>query len=132
MPKMSRYKIIRCCYNLSEDYPYTQDETYSTINEIESYMQAYPYDDKIEDLEKILKKCTYVLSEKDYSNGYIYYKLKDYSSSEMYLLKVLSRFEIDDLDKKSLYSLIKIYAFWEEKEKTKELFNRLKDFLSKF
>ena len=123
-----RYKMIYCYYNLSENYPYTQDETYSTINEIESYMQAYPYDDKSEDLEKIYKKCNYTLYEKEYSNGYIYFKLKDYSSSEMYLLKVLSRFEIDDLDKKSLYYLIRIYSFWKEKDKVEELFNRLKDF----
>lgn len=99
----AHYRIAVCYFESSKPAQLDQHETLQSIEAFRNFIERYPNDSRYDEAIKYIKKAQYKLIEKKYLNGYIYYKMKDYSAALMYFNEVIELGNTDELDKKSLY-----------------------------
>ena len=63
--------------------------------------------------------------EKDYLTGYLYYKMKDYSSALMYFDEIIALGNLDELEQKSLYYSAKLHLHQKNYDKATASYERL-------
>ncbi|MCK9557105.1 MAG: outer membrane protein assembly factor BamD [Candidatus Cloacimonetes bacterium] len=97
------YRVGVCFYEDSLKPAYDQEGTLSAMDAFRNFMERFPNDSRYEDALNYLRRAQYKLIEKKYQNGYIYYKMKDYSAALMYFEEVIELGNTDSLDRKSLY-----------------------------
>lgn len=114
----AQFNIGVCYFNTSLAPQYTQEETIEAIEAFETYLQKYPTHGLRLEAVQYIEKCNYKLLAKTYENGYIYYKIYDYSSALMYFDRIIELNISDELDRKSLYYSGLISYKRKEKEKT--------------
>ncbi|HRY83315.1 MAG TPA: outer membrane protein assembly factor BamD [Candidatus Cloacimonadota bacterium] len=104
-PELSKvyFNIALCHFEESLPAQYDQTSTIKSIDAFRTFAQKFPSDPKFEEALVYVRKAQYKLIEKKYRNGYIYYKMKDYSSALMYFDEVIGLGNTDDLDRMSLY-----------------------------
>ncbi len=96
-----RYAV--CLYEESLGPQYDQTETLQAIDAFRRFIEKYPNSDRYADAIGYIQKAQYKLIEKKYLTGYIYFKMKDYSSALMYFREVTDLGNTDRLDRESLY-----------------------------
>ncbi len=103
------YHLASCYLHESLDPQYSQDETLHGIEALSNFVDNFPNDNRkaqaLADIQTLQAK----LIEKTYDNGYIYYRLKDYSASLMYLDEVLALDHNDSINKNALYFVCLIH-----------------------
>lgn len=97
------FNIALCHFEASLPAQYDQTETIKSIEAFRVFAQKFPSDPQFEDALVYVRKAQYKLIEKKYRTGYIYYKMKDYSSALMYFEEVIELGNTDELDRKSLF-----------------------------
>jgi outer membrane protein assembly factor BamD len=105
------FQIGVCWYEESLPAQYTQEETQLTIAAFGDYLERYPglnAEDETRANEYI-QKCQYKLVLKKYCNGYIYYRMEDYSSALLYFNEVRQTGLNDRIDRLSMYYSARIY-----------------------
>ena len=90
---------------LEESLPaqYDQGETVAAIASFRRFIEKYPGDPRYEQAIEYIRKAQGKLIEKRYQNGYISYKMKDYSAALMYFKEVTDLGNTNDPDRMSLY-----------------------------
>jgi TolA-binding protein len=73
-----------------------------------------------------IRKGQYKLLQKKLNNGYIYYKMKDYSGALIYLKEITELGNSDSLDRKALFYSTLIHLKQGNKELAAESFSNLK------
>ncbi|MCB5247527.1 MAG: outer membrane protein assembly factor BamD [Candidatus Cloacimonetes bacterium] len=96
-----RYAV--CLYEESLGPQYDQTETLQAIDAFRRFIDKYPNSERYADAVGYIQKAQYKLIEKKYLTGYIYYKMKDYSSALMYFKEVTDLGNTDRLDREALY-----------------------------
>lgn len=96
-----RYAV--CLYEESLNAQYDQTETLQAIDAFRRFLDKYPNSERYADAIGYIQKAQYKLIEKKYMTGYIYYKMKDYSSALMYFREVTDLGNTDRIDRQSLY-----------------------------
>ena len=120
------YYYEAACYQEQSLNPnYTQGETQKSIEGYQVFLEKFPFDERKEAALKSIKELQYKLLEKRYINGYIYYKMSDYSSALLYFDGIVELGNHDEIEKKCLYYTTKIYIDRKDWEKAKETKNRL-------
>jgi outer membrane protein assembly factor BamD len=97
------YRIGVCYYEESLGPQYDQSETSLCIEALRLFIEKFPSDKRYSEALDYIRKAQYKLIEKKYYNGYIYYKMHDYSAALMYFQEVVELGNQDKIDKKSLY-----------------------------
>ena len=120
------FNIALCYYEESQPAQYDQTETIKCIEAFKTFAQKFPSDPKFEEALSYVRKAQYKLIEKKYLTGYIYYKMKDYSSALMYFDEVIELGNANDLDRSSLFYSAKLHLAQKNKEKAKTSFDLLK------
>jgi len=121
------FQVGVCLFEESLPPQYDQTETIKCIEAFQTFIDRYPNDPRYEKAVEYIHKCQYKLLEKQYLNGYIYYKMKDYSSALMYFDEIVSLGNIDELDRKSLYYSAKLHLYQKNYDKAKASYERLKN-----
>ena len=106
------YFNLAVCYKEIALAPqYDQKERHEQIKILKQFLTSFPYDEKVDEAKKLLEEANFQLSLKKYYSGYIYYKIHDYSSAELYFKEVLDELSGEEVDavKMSLYYLCRIY-----------------------
>ena len=111
------YNIGLCFFKESLKPQYTQEETIQSAEAFEQFIDKFPGNEKQDKAIEYIRKCHKKLIHKNYYNGYIYFKLQDYSSAEMYFKEVIESKLHDEYENKAYFYLAKIYKFWEEEYK---------------
>ncbi|MEA1972360.1 MAG: tetratricopeptide repeat protein, partial [Candidatus Cloacimonadota bacterium] len=124
------YRIGLCSYNESLNPQYTQEETIKSAEAFERFIDKFPNNEKRDKAIEYIRNCHIKLIHKSYYNGYIYYKLKDYSSAELYLKEVIESQLHDEYEKKSYYYLAKIYKFWNDDYMLKQIMGEFEKYFA--
>ncbi len=96
-----RYAV--CLFEESLGPQYDQTETLQSIDAFRRFIDKYPNSERYADAIGYIQKAQYKLIEKKYLTGYIYYRMKDYSSALMYFREVTELGNTDRLDREALY-----------------------------
>jgi len=97
------FRVAVCFFEESLKPEYDQEETLLAIDAFRDFAERFPEDIRFSDALDYIRRAQYKLIEKKYKNGYIYYKMKDYSAALMYFDEVIELGNTDSLDRKSLY-----------------------------
>jgi len=119
------YMIGVCFFDESLSPHYSQNDTRSAKDAFSSFIEKFPHDPLIPEATKYLKKCNYKLLEKDYWNGFAYYKIYDYSAALMYFEEIVEKNMNDKIDRKSLYYSTLIYLKRKDFDQAKIIYNKL-------
>ena len=116
------YQIGACYFEESLPPQYDQDETIRCIGAFRTFIEKFPGDSRYTTALDYIHKCQYKLLEKKYINGYIQYKMKDYSAALMYFDEIIALGNTDKLDRMSLYYSAKLHLHQKNKEEAKASF----------
>jgi len=119
------FRIGECFFEESLPPHYDQTETIKCIEAFKTFIDRYPSDPRYGEAIDYIQKCQYKLLEKDYLTGYLYYKMKDYSSALMYFDEIIELGNINDLELKSLYYSAKLHLHQKNYEKAKANYDKL-------
>lgn len=119
------YRIAVCYFEESLSPHLDQYETYLAIDAFGNFIDRYPRDPRFEQALEYIRKAQYKLIEKNYLNGYIYYKMKDYSAALMYFEEVTDLGNTDELDCKSLYYSALLYRHQNNTEEAQKKYQVL-------
>ncbi|MBW6514826.1 MAG: outer membrane protein assembly factor BamD [Candidatus Syntrophosphaera sp.] len=97
------FRTAVCLFEESLSAHYDQSETLHAIDAFRKFIGKYPTDARYDEALQYSQKAQYKLIEKKFLNGYIYFKMKDYSSALMYFREVTELGNSDRLDRESLY-----------------------------
>lgn len=121
------FRIGECFFEESHSAHYDQYETVASIDAFRNFIDRYPLDSRYPQALDYINKAQYKLIQKKYQNGYIYYKMKDYSAALMYFEEVTDLGNLDDLDKMSLYYSALLHLHQKNNEKANAAYQRLQD-----
>ncbi len=86
------YMSALCFYEGSMDYNLDQTNTELAINELQSFLNAYPNSEKSKNINELIDELTYKLEFKSYENAKQYYKMADYKAANVSFENVLEDF----------------------------------------
>lgn len=121
------FQVALCLYEESFNPQYDQAETLASIGAFRTFIQKFPTDERRDKALDYIRKAQYKLIEKKYNNGYIYYKMKDYSAALMYFNEVIDLGNTNDLDRRSLYYASLLCYRQKNMEDASNFFARLKE-----
>lgn len=119
------FRIGVCYYEESQAAQYDQTETAQSIDAFRIFIDKFPASENYLKAIDYIRKAQYKLIQKKYYNGYIYYKMKDYSSALMYFKDIINLSNQDILDRKSLYYAIKISLIHKNSSDAESFWQRL-------
>jgi outer membrane protein assembly factor BamD len=121
------FRIGVCYFEESLPAQYDQTETGQSIEALRLFVEKFPNSQYFQQAVEYIRKAQYKLIEKKYYNGYIYYKMKDYSSALMYFKEVIDLGNTDKLDRMSLYYASRISLFHENRVEATFYYQRLQE-----
>ncbi len=121
------FRIGECLYEESLPAQYDQTETINSIDAFRLFMEKYPGDERYSKALDYIRKAQYKLLEKTYQNGYIHYKMKDYSAALMYFDELIALGNTDKLDRQALYYSAKLHLHQKNLEKAQASFTSLQN-----
>lgn len=86
------YMSALCFYEGSMDYNLDQTNTELAVNELQSFLNAYPNSEKSKNINELIDELTYKLEFKSYENAKQYYQMADYKAANVTFENVLEDF----------------------------------------
>ena len=99
----AQYRIGEAYVKLSLKPELTQEDSHRAIDNFTRFIEKYPQDSRIPEAYKHIADMQIKLIEKTFKNGYIYFKIKDYPASQLYLSDIIELANRNELEKKSVY-----------------------------
>ncbi len=121
------FRIGECYYEESLKAQYDQTETAQCIESFRTFIEKFPESQNYLRAIDFIRKAQYKVIQKKYHNGYIYYKMKDYSSALMYFKEVINLSNTDEIDRKSLYYATKISLYHKNSEDANAFWTKLRE-----
>ena len=122
------FRVGESYLNISADAHYSQKETVAALDAFDVFLDRFPFDENKDKALKYIQEAQYKLLKKNYYNGYIYYRLYDYSAALMYFDDILSLSNRDELDKKARYYSALIYSERKDKVNAEKMLKSLKEY----
>jgi outer membrane protein assembly factor BamD len=121
------FRIGVCFYEESLPPQLDQTETIQCIEAFRVFVDRFPESPQFTEAIDYIRKAQTKLLSKKYHNGYIYYKMKDYSSALMYFNEISELGNTDELDRKSLYYSIRIHLAQKNTQAANAAWQRLRE-----
>ena len=99
----AQYRIGEAYVKLSLKPDLTQEDSQRAIDNFERFLEKYPQDNRKSEALKHITDMQIKQIEKTFKNGYIYFKIKDYPASQLYLSEIIELGNHNELEKKSVY-----------------------------
>jgi outer membrane protein assembly factor BamD len=125
--ELAWFRIGVCYYEESLPAQYDQTETGQSIEAFRVFADKFPDSQYFLEAVDYIRKAQYKLIEKKFYNGYIYYKMQDYSSALMYFKEIIELGNTDELDRKSLYYATRISIFHDNKADSQLYWQKLRE-----
>lgn len=94
--KESLFKTALCYYNLSPSFDRDQEYTFKAIEAFSDFIMTYPTDTLAQVAKKYLTELKNKLAYRNYFIALLYYKMRSYRSSLIYLDEVIENFPGSD------------------------------------
>jgi outer membrane protein assembly factor BamD len=120
------YRVGVCFFEESLKPAFDQDKTLAGIDAFRNFIERFPNDTRFSNALEFIRRSQYKLIEKKYQNGYIYFKMKDYSAALMYFDEVVELGNTDSLDRRSLYYSALLHSKQKNMDAARESYNKLK------
>ncbi len=120
------FRVALSLFEESLKPSHDQNETVAAIEAFGVFLDRYPKDSRFDKALEYIRRAQYKLIEKKYQNGYIYYKMKDYSAALMYFDEVIALGNTDALDRQSLYYSALLHRRQKNHEAARAAYTRLK------
>lgn len=120
------FKIGVCYADEALGPHYDQTETLQCIEAFRVFTDKFPNSPQFNAALEYIRKAQTTLLKKKYQNGYIYFKMQDYSSALMYFKELIELGNTDELDRKALYYSIRIHLAQKNDTAAKDAWDRLK------
>ena len=117
------YMNAYCSYKVSPDVHLDQENTYTAIENIQSYIERYPEGDSIMRAKELLVNLNDKLEEKDYNICILYYRMENYNSAITCFENLLKKYPNTSHREEILSNMAKTYYDYAENsvpEKQKE------------
>jgi outer membrane protein assembly factor BamD len=121
------YRIGECYFEESLPAQYDQTETGQCIESMRAFIDKFPNSTHFLDAVEYIRKAQYKLLEKKFYNGYIYYKMQDYSSALMYFQEIIDLGNTNDLDRKALYYATRISIYHKNQEAVNDYLQKMRE-----
>jgi outer membrane protein assembly factor BamD len=119
------FRIGESYYAQSLGPHYSQQETKQAIDAFEVFLDRFPFHEQKDEAISYIQEAQHKLLEKKFYNGYIYFKMFDYSSAMMYFDEILELGLVSDLDRDSLYYAALIYIERQDRDNTERVLQRM-------
>lgn len=90
--EQAQYKLGMCFVELSPHYGLDQEYTEQAIATLQNFLEEYPYSQYAEEITEQIDNLREKLAHKTYSNGHLYYILRQYDSAIIYYDQLLERY----------------------------------------
>ncbi len=120
------FRIGECYFEESLKPQYDQTETQQSIDAFRVFLDRFPNSDKYQRAIEFIRQAQTKVIQKKYHNGYIYYRMKDYSSALMYFKEIINLGNQDEIDRRSLYYATRISLYHKNRADAETFWNRLK------
>jgi outer membrane protein assembly factor BamD len=121
------FRIGVCYFEESLSPQYDQTETGQSIEAFRAFVDKFPSSQYFLEAVDYIRKAQYKLIEKKYYNGFVYYRMKDYSSAQMYFREIIELGNTDELDRKSLYYATRISIYHKNQEDTNLFLQKMRE-----
>ncbi|NQU05677.1 MAG: outer membrane protein assembly factor BamD [Calditrichaeota bacterium] len=100
------YMVGESYYKLSPKYQLDQSYTDKAIDNLQGFIDYYPeYTERVQKAQGLIDLCREKLAHKEYANGIIYLKMKDYTSAVIYFRLVIDMYYDTEWASLSVYQL---------------------------
>ena len=100
------YMVGECYWKLSPKYALDQHYTIQSIDAFQNFIDYYPYHaEKVKRAEDLIFQCRDKLAHKQYANGIIYLKMKDYRAANIYFSGVIEQYYDSEWAPKAAFKL---------------------------
>ena len=121
----AQFKIGESYVKLSNSPHFDQTESERAIEAFTIFGERYINDPRISQANQYIARMQLRILEKVYLNGYIYFKMKDYPASQLYLNEIITLGNRNELEKKSVYYSALIHIDRREGAEATRLVNHL-------
>ncbi len=100
------YMVGESYYKLSPKYQLDQSYTEKAIDNLQGFIDYYPeYTERVQEAQDLIDLCREKLAHKEYANGIIYLKMKDYSSAIIYFRLIIDMYYDTEWAPLSVYQM---------------------------
>ena len=125
----AEYKMGICFLELSPKYSLDQVYTQKAIDTFQLFIEDYPNSEKVDEATARIQELRHKLAHKEFFNGMLYHKMKEYASARIYYELVLDNYYDTEYAPRAQYYI----AFGYEKEKQwTEAIEAYTQYLNKF
>ncbi len=125
----SQYMLADCYYQLSPPYQLSQEYTKKSIEEFQAFIDFFPKDKRVPEVEKKINEMNFKLAEKEFSSARIYEKMGFNNAAVIYYSSVVNTYHDTEFAPKALYRKIKILL---AKNRIKEAKESMQTFLNRY
>jgi outer membrane protein assembly factor BamD len=108
------FMIAFAHYKDSPKVELDQKNTLQAIGELESFLEEYPASEHFPEAQQLLFEARSKIAQKFYKSGCIYYKLKHYEATLLYLQEVLDQYPDTKFSPSSSFFIAETY--WQQKK----------------
>jgi outer membrane protein assembly factor BamD len=117
------FKTALCAYKQSPRADLDQSKSFEAISLFEQFIRTFPKSPLVEKAHEYINELHKKLAEKDFKNGYYYYKRKRYDSALIYFNKVIEKYPGNEFWLRTLYYKGNILLARGETDEAKECFS---------
>jgi len=125
----AQYMLAESYYQLSPPYQLDQAYTKKAIEEFQAFIDFFPTNPKVEEVEKKIDELNEKLAEKEYNAGFIYEKMEYFSAAMKYYQFVVDSYHDTKFAPAALYRKIMIEK---QKQMDYEILKDISLFLEKY
>ncbi len=109
------FMAAKCKYLESPDYKLDQTNTYEAINELQLYINAYPYSDQVEQCNNLIDELRNKLQKKELEMAKLYLKMDKYKAAVTSFENLLKNYPDTPFREDAMFYTIKAYYFYASK-----------------
>ncbi len=98
-----------CQYLESPRYSLDQTSTRQAIRELQSFINRYPYSDRVSDANELIDELRYKLEKKHFEIGKLYYNISDYQASATTLETYIKDYPDSEYREEAMFLTVKAY-----------------------
>ena len=117
------YMVGESYYKLSPKYQLDQSYTEKAIDNLQGFIDYFPtHTESVQKAQNLIDLCREKIAHKEYANGIIYLKMKDYGSAIIYFRQVIDMYYDTEWAALSIYQLGVSYALNKQLEEAESTF----------